>query len=320
MKNIFVTLLLCVLASATWAQQKTTYEFAVKDTNHLKMDVYAPVQQNEHHACMIFVFGGGFISGSRNDTAQVNPIMRWALDNGYVFIAIDYRLGLRGVNNLNPVTGLKYFRNAINMASDDLLSSVDYILKNLLHTPQYTIDPQYIITIGSSAGAITVLQSDYILCNRMPAAQMLPEDFHFAAVLSYSGAIFSNKGQVKYQHAPAPTLLCHGTSDRLVPYKKIQFANIGLFGSDALAKRFEKFDYPYHICRYEGIGHEIAGRYRFDTRTIEIFLDDYVYHKRALQQDELIYDPGIKKYPFGRMKIKELKQIDNSKPAKKSPK
>lgn len=320
MQKIISTLLLSLMVVAALAQQKTTYEFAVKDTNHLKMDVYAPAQQNEHHACMIFVFGGGFLSGSRNDTAQVNPIMRWALDHGYVFVAIDYRLGLREASNFSPITGLKYFRKAINMASEDLLSSVDYILKNLLKTPQYTIDPQYIITIGSSAGAITVLQSDYMLCNRMEAAQMLPEDFHFAAVLSYSGAIFSNKGKVKYQHAPAPTLLCHGTDDRLVPYKQIQFCNLGLFGSDALAKRFEKFDYPYHICRYEGIGHEIAGRYRFDTRAIEIFLDDYVYHKRALQQDELIYDPDIKTFSYGRMKIRELKKFDPSKHNKKSSK
>lgn len=310
MRKIITSFLLCLGFFIAYAQQKSTYEFAVRDTNHMKMDVYAPSQQNEHHACIIFVYGGGFITGSRNDTAQVNPIMRWALENGYVFVAIDYRLGLRNVSNLSPVSGLKHFRHAIDIATEDLLSSVDYILKNLLKTDQYTIDPQYIITIGSSAGAITVLQSDYYLCNRMPAAQILPENFHFAGVLSYSGSIFSNKGKVKYKnHAPAPTLLCHGTADKLVPYNQIKFLNLGLFGSSALAKRFEKFDYPYHICRYDGLGHEIAGRYRFDTRTIEIFLDDYVFHKRALQQDEFIFDPDIKHSAFGKLKIRDLKQF-----------
>lgn len=307
----FLSLLFCAITYFSFAQEKSTYEYAVRDTSRLKMDVYAPAQQNEHHACMIFVYGGGFISGSRNDTSQVNPIMRWALDHGYVFIAIDYRLGLKGVRNLSPATGIKHFKRAIAMASEDLISSVHYTLNNLLSTPQFTIDPQYIITIGSSAGAMTVLQSDYILNNRMPAAQILPEDFHFAGVLSYSGAIFSEKGKIKYKnHAPAPTLLCHGTSDRLVPYNQIQFCNLGLFGSNALAKRFEKFNYPYHICRYDGIGHEIAGQYRFDTRAIEIFLDDYVYNKRPLQQDELIHDADIKTHPFGKWKIRDLQKVN----------
>ncbi|MBP5205291.1 MAG: alpha/beta hydrolase [Bacteroidales bacterium] len=303
-----LTLLMLTVFSLT-AQQKFTYDYVVRDSGALKMDVYVPAQQNEHHACLIFVFGGGFLSGSRNDTIQVNPVVRWAMDNGYVLFVPDYRLGLKGMNNYSVISGVKKFDNAIDWAAEDLLSSVDYILKNMLKTPQFTIDPQYIITMGSSAGAITVLQADYKLGNQTGGAKALPEEFRFAAVLSFSGAIFSHNGSIKYKvHAPAPTLLYHGTDDRLVIYNKIQLANLGLFGSNHIAKRFKKYDYPYSIRRYKGAAHEIAGGYIVEFRNIEIFLDEYVYKHRKLQQDITIKDPDIPTMPWSRYRIRDLKQ------------
>lgn len=303
-----ITLLMLAVFSLA-AQQKFTYDYVVRDSVALKMDVYVPAVQNEHHSCLIFVFGGGFLSGSRNDTIQVNPVVRWAMDNGYVLFVPDYRLGLKGLNNYSIISGVKKFDNAIDWASEDLLSCVDYILKNMLQTPQFTIDPQYIITMGSSAGAITVLQADYKLGNQTGGAKALPDTFRFAAVLSFSGAIFSHNGSIKYKvHAPAPTLFYHGTDDRLVIYNKIQLANLGLFGSNHIAKRFKKYGYPYSIHRYKDAAHEIAGGYIFEFRNIGIFLDEYVYHHRKLQQDITIKDPDIPYVPWSRYRIRDLKR------------
>ena len=96
------------------------------------MDIYVPAGQNEYHAGLIFVFGGGFVSGSRNDTTQVNPVIRWAMDNGYVLFVPDYRLGLKGVDNCSIISGIRKFDDAIDMAAEDLLACVDYLLKNKL--------------------------------------------------------------------------------------------------------------------------------------------------------------------------------------------
>lgn len=310
MKRVLLCAILLLFAFVSFGQRKYTYEYAVRDTGNLKMDLYVPEAQNEHHACLVFAYGGGFLSGSRNDTTQVAPIMRWAMDHGYVFIAFDYRLGLKGEKNLSVASGVKKFQQAIDIAAEDLLSCIDYTLRNLAQGTDYTIDPNYIITLGSSAGAITVLQADYMLCNGAEAAKMLPADFHFAGVMSFSGAIFSHKGKVKYTcHAPAPTLFCHGTIDRLVAYNQIKFFNIGLFGSNALVKRFEKFNYPYQIRRYEGIGHQIAGWYRKDFRLVEDFINDYVYDHRALQLDELLYDPDIKQIHWDHIRIRDMKKF-----------
>lgn len=301
-----IILFLCIVVSA---QQKLTYEYAVKDTNHLKLDVYVPAQQNAEHSCMIFIFGGGFISGARDDK-QIPELQKYYTDKGWVVVSIDYRLGLKGYSNYSLLTGLKKFTNAIEMAGEDLISATDYILKNLLNTPQFTIDPAHIVTIGSSAGAITALEADYFLGNRIHGAEMLPDSFRYAGVIPFSGAIYSAKGKIKYRvQPPAPTLFCHGIEDNLVTYKQIQFFNMGFFGSNSIVKRFKKKGYPYHIRRYEDMGHEVATYYKTEFQLIDQFLDEMVFGKKYLQVDEWYNDPKLQKYSWGTIKPKDMKKF-----------
>lgn len=299
-----IILITCLVASA---QQMFTYEYAVKDTHHLKMDVYVPAQQNAEKSCMIFVFGGGFISGARNDH-QIKELQEYYTQKGWVVIAIDYRLGLKGFTQFTISSGVKKFTNAFEIAGEDLISATDYILKNLLSTPHFTINPEHIVTIGSSAGAITVLQADYFLGNRIHGAELLPDTFHYAGVIPFSGAVYSSKGKLQYrEQPPAPTLLCHGIEDNLVPYKRIKIFNIGLYGSHVIAKRFKKLGYPFMIRRYEGLGHEVAGYYKNEFKLIDWFLDEMVFGKKPLQVDEWYKNPKLKKYSWGTIQAKDMK-------------
>ena len=308
MKKLLTISLLMLMGLSAIAQTKQTYEYVIKDTCRLKMDVYAPAKQNEQHACLIYSFGGGFINGSRNDTAQVNPARRWALEHGFVFVAIDYRLGLKGVKNLSVVSGIKNFQRAIDMAAEDLIDATNYILKHLLKTSQYTINPNYIVTMGCSAGAITSLQADYFLGNRTHNATQLPDTFHYAGVMSFAGGIFSSDGRVKYRvQPPAPTLFCHGTEDNLVNYKQTEFANIGFYGSHAIVKRFEKYDYPYFFRRYREMGHEVSIVFFIHGKMMEDFVNDYVFQNQHLKIDESYRNPGLDKYRWKNYKVKDLK-------------
>lgn len=302
-----IILFMCFVVSA---QQKLTYEYAVKDTNHLKLDVYVPTQQNAEHSCMIFVFGGGFIGGARDDN-QIPDLQKYYTNKGWVVVSIDYRLGLKGYSNYSLSTGLKKFTNAFEMAGEDLIDATNFILKNLLNTPQFTIDPAHIVTIGSSAGAITVLQADYFLGNRIHGAEMLPDTFRYAGVMPFSGAVYTNKGKLRYRvHAPAPTLLCHGIEDNLVPYKQIRFFNLGFYGSNTIAKRFKKEGYPFYIRRYEGMGHEVATYYKVEFQLIDNFIDEMVFGKKWLQVDEWYNDPKLVKHPWGTIKAKDMKKYE----------
>ena len=74
--------------------------------------------------------------------------------------------------------------NAVNIAVEDLFSATLFVLEN---AEQWQIDTEKIITSGSSAGAISVLQAENAICNRTSSAAVLPQGFNYAGVISYAG-------------------------------------------------------------------------------------------------------------------------------------
>ena len=282
MKERILVFVLAIIAAATAVgQNMQTYQYAERDTLQLYMDFYSPEKVHDSTICLVYVFGGGFIGGHR-DGAFEKAYFKQVVDEGFQVAAIDYRLGLRGVKNLS-IFHSEPLENAINMATEDAISAISYLLN---HAGELKVNKDYIVMIGSSAGAITSLQTDYVLCNGYLNSDILPEDFRLAGVVSYAGAIFSNQGKVKYlNHAPAPTMMYHGTADRLVPYKKIQFFNLGFFGTDALVKRFEDLDYPYFARRVVDYGHSVAAAGPLTVDDLVWFCRHYIYQKEKIQVD-----------------------------------
>ena len=305
-KTILVTMLLAVIPFTAGAETSTeksekailpdgTYMFAQRDTCDLFLDVYDPAEGSEtsvggkEKPAIIFVFGGGFITGSRDDTYYTGWY-KTLTDNGYRVIAIDYRLGLKGATKVG-IAQVNAIDKAIHLAVEDLFSATAYILEN---AETLGVDPANIVISGSSAGAITVLQADYELSNRTEYASVLPEGFEYAGVMSFSGGILSRHGKLKYGKEPAPTMLLHGTEDKVVNYKQITLFNIGFFGSDRIASRFEKFGYVYNILRYEGNGHEIASLMGSTTDEQFEFIETSVMQGKRRIVDMTVYDPEIK--------------------------
>ena len=308
MKKIFVLLLISSLFASAFAQEKETYLYAVKDTNKLYLDVYVPERQNDEQSCLMFVFGGGFIGGKRDDK-QVQQVWRHFTEKGYVVIAIDYRLGMRGQTEFAPLRAVKNFHKAIDMAAEDVISALDYTIRNLRQTEKFTIDCAHIIVMGSSAGAIAALQADYAMCNGYLNSDILPQSFRIAGIAAYAGAIFSTHGVPKYKNrAPAPTLFCHGTDDKLVVYNKTQFANIGLFGSSSIAKQFKKKGYTYQIRRYTNLGHQVATMYNDEFDIIENFITKIAFTNSGCQLDETRYDPRIEP-KWNNLRVRDLKKF-----------
>lgn len=310
--KILKTIAFIVLTLSTltlFAQEKETYLFATKDTSKLYMDVYVPQVQNGQQACLFFAFGGGFISGKRDDK-QIEQIKKHFTDKGYVVIAIDYRLGMRGKTKSSVLASVKLFQEAIDMAAEDMISAMDFTIKNLLKTKKYTLNPNHFILMGSSAGAITVLQTDYALCNGYLNSSILPDTFRLAGVISYAGAIFSTHGKPKYKlHEPAPTLLCHGTADKLVIYTNTSIFGFGLYGSHCIAQQFKKNGYGYHIRRYPGLGHQVAGIYNEEFPVIDQFLTETVFAHPHIQIDETYYNPDIEP-KWMNLRVRDLNKFD----------
>ncbi len=266
--------------------QTKTYQFADREGQKLYLDFYTPDEVNDSTICVMFIFGGGFVNGARNEDYIVDYCTQLR-EKGFLVASIDYRLGLKGVKGLSP-SHYKPLAKAVDMAAEDAISALSYLLN---HSLDLKINKDKIVLVGSSAGAITALQTDYALCNGFLNSSELPSDFRIAGVVSYSGAIFSNMGKVKYRlHEPAPTLFLHGTEDHLVPYKQLRFFKIGLFGSSKLAKIFKELELPYRIQRYKGYGHSVAVGFSLTIDELEWFCKHYVINKEKLQIDYTYYD------------------------------
>lgn len=296
MKKVLILLCCLVLSGGVADAQSQSFCFAKRDTCDLFMDVYKPNpdEVQVRPQTIIYVFGGGFIMGKRNSQDVVDYCQAMAKE-GFTMVAIDYRLGLKGVTKVGPLH-TKPLDKAIHMGVEDLFSAVTYLLD---HRNQFNVDPNQIVITGGSAGAIICLQADYELSNRTQWASALPDDFRFAGVMSFSGAIFSRHGNVSYDvQPPAPTLFMHGTADKLVVYKKIKVFNLGFFGSDPLAKQFKKNGFPAMIVRFEGIGHQIAARSQAEMERSIWFIENYIDKKEALTVDTTLKDPSIKEDAF----------------------
>lgn len=291
MKRIWLlTACLAVLMLAN-GQVKTERVPFVERDSVLSMDIYTPTAtQDSLRPCVVFVFGGGFIRGAKDEKENV-AYCRALAERGYVSVAIDYRLGMKGVTKVG-VFNYHPLENAIQMAVEDLYAATNYLLEN---SDKLGIDTKRIVISGSSAGAITVLQADYELANQMEAAKVLPTDFRYAGVVSFAGAIFSHEGKPDYKRNPAPTLMFHGMKDELVPYKKIQFGQLGFFGSNEIAKQMEKYEFSFYIYRYRDMGHEIASiPMEKNIEDIDRFIKDYVINQYPLRKDITVKDERIK--------------------------
>lgn len=278
------------MTSALWlyaAEPDISIPFAQYDNQQLELDVYMPSDTLESHFCVVYAYGGGFLENNQRSNS-IKTFCRRLADDGYVAVAVDYRLGLKDVRMKGKLSMVKPLENAVHMAAEDMFLAVACILDN---AEEWRINPEGIILCGSSAGAITALQTDYELCNRSSISCCLPADFNFAGVVSFAGAVFSKEGKCDYKvQSPAPTLFLHGTSDKMVTYDKIAFLNTRFSGSSDLVKRFKKFGYPYEIIRYSGEGHGVAARYFDSYDEMTWFLDNVVKSGRHFEIDKLVLD------------------------------
>lgn len=301
MNRLTAILTAILLAVPLWAQEeyspKDTRLFAIKDGQELYLDNYPPSENSQteldgkQKPTIVFMFGGGFISGTRNDKFY-KPWFKMLNDTGYRVVSIDYRLGMKGVKTSGGVASAKAFRHAAQIAAEDLFSATKYLIDN---KDELGIDPANIVTSGSSAGAIAILEADWLL-NNGKAGDFLPEGFRYAGVMPFAGAIISIEGTPSYKTPPAPTAFFHGTDDKIVNYKQFRILKWGIFGSHRLARIFRKNGYPYNILRYNDHSHEIASTF-ISTFPEQIrFLETNVIRGIDRIVDSSIDDPQIRRF------------------------
>ncbi|MBU2525212.1 MAG: alpha/beta hydrolase [Bacteroidetes bacterium] len=278
----YYSLILLLIGISTGAQERyrddlftstpaLTLEYAVKDKQSLKLDLYQPKEDTlRKRPLIVYMHGGGFSGGKRDDKAEVN-FARISARKGYVFASISYRLTRKG-KSFNCTTPLAEKMETFRLAAEDVLDAVKFLLRN---DSLYGIDNTRVILGGSSAGAEGVLSAvyndDFLFNNRFAY-----KNFEPAAVISFGGAIPDERYLVASNAVPG--VFFHGMQDDLVPYKAASHHYCGedepgyfmLNGSRTLADKLKTLDKSYMICSFKNLGHE-AANIPFE------FLDD-VYH------------------------------------------
>ncbi|MGX1693787.1 alpha/beta hydrolase [Microbacterium keratanolyticum] len=115
------------------------------------MDVFTPASATEPLPTVVWIHGGAWISGSKED---VDPYMQILAGEGYTMIAVDYTRGPEGVYPL-----------AVHQINEALAYIVD-------NADDLGVDPSQIVLAGDSAGAQLASQVATIVTNPDYAALM----------------------------------------------------------------------------------------------------------------------------------------------------
>lgn len=202
----------------------------------IKMDIFYPANDAvQLRPALIFVHGGGFITGNKNHDDMMAFCDSLA-QKGYVTATIDYRQGFNFlVGNIEL-----HSQRAVYRGIQDGRSAVRFLRANAAN---YGIDADKIYMIGSSAGALVGLHAVYMdqpnevpsNCGLTPytnatfpfshvAPNLGPKDIgnHLEfngtpnAVISLWGAL--NDTSLISNTDETPVFLVHGEADTTVPF------------------------------------------------------------------------------------------------------
>ncbi|MCO1654143.1 carboxylesterase/lipase family protein [Pseudonocardia humida] len=136
----------------------------VQGEDSLTLDVWTPDPATAGLPVMVWIHGGGFITGT--GSAPAHDGRTFARD-GIVHVGVNYRLG---------VDGFAFFGDGTeNLGLRDQIAALEWVRRNIEH---FGGDPSNVTVFGQSAGAVAILE---LLA--MPAARGL-----FARAIAMSGS------------------------------------------------------------------------------------------------------------------------------------
>ena len=229
----------------------------------LLLDLYEPANDAATaRPAVVIVHCGGFVGGDKTAVSMQRLGADFAR-RGYVAISINYRLGVA------PVTPLMLLN-----ASHDMKAAVRW-----LRAQQSTLrlEPGRIGCIGSSAGAITSLQTAYVNNGEGTSGNPGVSSAVHAVVDLWGGLVPLNA----LESGEAPVQIIHGTTDPTVPYQ----AGVDLH-SQALA-----VGVPTELHPITGFGHGPWGAY-FQSYHVEA-VGFFYEHLRLGELAGLTARPGF---------------------------
>lgn len=250
----------------------------IRDT--LKADVYMPVNDTAtERPLVVFMHGGGFMNGHRNDIA-VKELCNKIAARGYVTASIDYRLGIDASNVLNTI-------EAAIRAAQDLNGFIRYAKSN---ASEWKIDTNKIFISGSSAGAIAMLAKAFTKIDSTAArfgihsendlegnTNDLPFSTNVAGAFSMWGAVFDTSW---IQRGDIPIGCVHSVGDSTVPYNSgynRKLTSIKLYGSFSIYNRAISQGIQTTLHGYESGQHDLGIKVAPYKDTTAQLMADFFY-------------------------------------------
>jgi predicted esterase len=286
--KIFFSIFFTCYTLLVFSQTKTTYIYAIKEIDTLKLDVYSSdsIQQiGKKLPVLLWMHGGGFSSGTR-DSKYETELCQFAAQNGFIGISISYRLLRKGTKTGFGCDCPKEIKQEIlKQATIDYLDAAAFIVDN---AEKLNIDPNYLIAGGSSAGAEGVANAVFMRNYFISDIQHY-ENVKFAGLFSCAGAII-NAEYINKDNA-IPSVFFHGTDDKLVPFGKASHhycssekpGYLILEGSNEIVKKLELYETPYYFNIVKGGGHELAGIPFGDLKEVFKFFNQTIVEEKIIQ-------------------------------------
>jgi len=249
-----------------------------KEMRSLKLDIYSPKNNTNKLPLLLFIHGGAFLFGDKKNDLQ-KVITESLVNKGFIVASINYRMG-----------SLLSIGESINETFHLNIQDTRAALRFLINHKDVKIDEKQVYLAGSSAGGIIALTTAFTDHSEVSASikkklgglddsgNSLKADYDIAGVISMWGAV----SDLKIVNQSIPTLLFHGTEDKMVPCGKgMPFQNFlqnidkitlelfkykitdltseifSLYGSCSIFEHSKKQRFPVKYVPFVGYGHDV---------------------------------------------------------------
>src|ERR1051326_8213352 len=117
--------------------------------NCLSLNIWSPGADRERRPVMVYLHGGGFVSGSASEPQCDGAF--FASQHDMVVVTCNYRLGLLGFLYLGDLAGHDYAQG--NVALLDQIAALRWVHDNIV---AFGGDPEQVTLMGESAGAMSI--------------------------------------------------------------------------------------------------------------------------------------------------------------------
>lgn len=220
-------------------------------TLFLTLDLYQPEGLGGKKPLIIFIHGGSFYSGDKDELAY-SDFGNWFASHGFVAASINYRLGYE----LNAGG----YHAAARRARADALTALHFLVD---HADEYGIDTNKIFLAGSSAGSITALS----LAFASPEERAGEQGYKILAVANMWGSV---EDLSILKNNKVGIISFHGDADKLVPYDEghpfagysfsgvvSAFSEVWMYGSAAIHREAERLGLTNKLCTFPGEDHSL---------------------------------------------------------------